>query len=62
MKPQEELITLTHHEQILLVTEREDPEALSHRYDLTIKTLVEYPQPQERKFLILLIDKHYKGT
>jgi len=57
-----ELISLTHHERILLVTDKEDAETLSQSNDLTIKTLEEYPQPRERNFLVLLIDNNHAST
>ena len=62
IKTQKELIALAHHERILLVTDKEDAETLSQRNDLTIKTLEEYPQPRERNFLVLLIDKNHAST
>lgn len=62
LKTQEELFTLAHANQILLVTDNEDAEALAKRNDLIIKTLKEYPQPRERNFLILSIAHTPKGT
>ncbi len=62
VKTREQLISLTHHKPILLVTDKEDAEALADRSDLILKILKEYPQPRGRNFLVLSVDQPPKGT
>lgn len=62
VKTQEELMSLANNEQILLVTDKEDAEALGKENGLTIEVLEEYPQPRERNFLILSMASPPKDT